>query len=166
MMLFEILPILASADAAHDIKILKLQIKGLIKLQTDTNRKLSQVTQEVQSLKTKDETLNGYCRTKQNACGSCYCVEDFNIPEKYFCDCRAKPTRRDCKEHYMQGERTNGVYRISFNTYGMVVPVYCDQKTDGGWHFMLLYLYLLTVIIIFGLHTDVKLSTSYRSLFL
>ena len=161
--LVAILPALnASSDPAHDIKILKLQIKTLIKLQTETNQKLiltnkrltelgqetnrnltktnqvlslklTQASQELQKLQAKDQALNGYCKTKPNICGSCYCVEDFSIPDKYFCDCRGKPIRRDCKEHYVQGERTNGLYRINMNTYGMVVPVYCDQTTDGGW---------------------------------
>eukprot|EP00111_Clytia_hemisphaerica_P005957 TCONS_00017249-protein len=171
------LPILLlKADSAHDIKILKLQVKALIKMVTDANQKvsqtnnrltqevtnvrqeasrnltrenqainkklsqssqamsqkLSQTNQDLQALKDKDQTLNGFCKTKSTVCGSCFCVEDFNIPAKFYCDCRAKPARRDCKEHYLQGERTNGLYRINMNTYGMVVPAYCDQNTDGG----------------------------------
>ena len=143
-----------NADSAHDIKILKLQVKALINMQTQTkqelekvkhetsknaaqsnqvlNQKLAQTNQEVQDLKTKDRTLNGYCKTKAHACGSCYCVEDFNIPAKYYCDCRGIPTRRDCKEHYVQGERINGLYRINHNTIGKEVPVFCDQTTDVG----------------------------------
>jgi len=96
------------------------------------SQKLSQTNQDLQALKDKDQTLNGFCKTKTTVCGSCFCVEDFNIPAKFYCDCRAKPVRRDCKEHYLQGERTNGLYRINMNTYGMVVPAYCDQNTDGG----------------------------------
>ena len=51
--------------------------------------------------------------------------------EKHYCDCQNKPTRRDCKEHYKLGERTNGIYRINSNI-GSVIQVFCDQSTDGG----------------------------------
>eukprot|EP00111_Clytia_hemisphaerica_P015829 TCONS_00046752-protein len=128
MMLVTMLPELNATSTDHDVKMLKLQFKALMKLQTDTSQKLtntnqvlsqklSQTRQELNALKLKDQTLNGYCKIKSNQCGSCYCVQDFNIPSKFYCDCRAKPARRDCKEHYMHGERTNGLYRININTY-------------------------------------------------
>ena len=62
----------------------------------------------------------------------CLCVEDYNLLEKYFCDCRVQQTRRDCKEHYLQGERINGLYKINKNINGRVIQVFCDQTTDGG----------------------------------
>ncbi|XP_066924032.1 fibrinogen C domain-containing protein 1-like [Clytia hemisphaerica] len=150
LLLLVILPALNASNNDHDIKILKLQVKALMKLQTDTSLKLtqtnqklatnnqilkqqlSQTEQKVKALVAKDQTLNGYCKIKSNQCGSCYCAQDFNIPAKFYCDCRARAARRDCKEHYLQGERTNGLYRINLNTYGIVVPVFCDQTTDGG----------------------------------
>ncbi|XP_066917957.1 fibrinogen C domain-containing protein 1-B-like [Clytia hemisphaerica] len=52
--------------------------------------------------------------------------------QKFYCDCRNKPVRRDCKEHHGSGERINGLYRINKNVASIIVQVFCDQTTDGG----------------------------------
>uniref|UniRef100_A0A7M5WVX1 Fibrinogen C-terminal domain-containing protein n=1 Tax=Clytia hemisphaerica TaxID=252671 RepID=A0A7M5WVX1_9CNID len=132
LVLLVICSLLDSASIDHDVKMLKLQFKAMMKLQTMTNQKLIETMQELDALKMKDQTINGYCETKSSQCGSCYCVEDYNIFAKFYCDCRKKPVRRDCKEHYLNGERTNGLYRININTYGLMVAAYCDHTTDGG----------------------------------
>uniref|UniRef100_A0A7M5TQT8 Fibrinogen C-terminal domain-containing protein n=1 Tax=Clytia hemisphaerica TaxID=252671 RepID=A0A7M5TQT8_9CNID len=80
------------------------------------NQKLTKTSQEVLKLKTKEQTLNRFCNSKPNACGSCYCIEDFNIADKYFCDCRSKPVKRDCKEHHVQGGWTLFQRRVDGTT--------------------------------------------------
>ena len=79
--------------------------------------KLAEIVQDVKSITQKDKTLNSFCQSNSNRCGSCYCVEDFRIPDKHYCDCRMKPVRRDCMEHHWQGENINGLYRINHNSY-------------------------------------------------
>jgi len=104
------------------------------KLQTEvTNEKA-----EIKELKSRVQTRNGICQINSNRCGSCLCVEDYSLvseylsPVKYFCDCRERPVRRDCKEHYDKGERINGLYRVSMNVIGHVVQVSCVQNRNGG----------------------------------
>ena len=94
-------------------------------------QKVSHVIREVNLITQKEETLNNYCQSNSNRCGSCYCVEDFRIPDKHYCDCRMKPVRRDCKEHHKQGENINGLYQINFHTYLTEVSVFCNQN-DGS----------------------------------
>lgn len=111
------------------------------------NNDLSKISNELKTLQNKftimqnmmarfakeRDTRNGICQIKQNPCGdNCLCVEDYSLMDKYFCDCRAQPARRDCKEHHLQGERINGLYKINKNINGYVIQVYCDQTTDGG----------------------------------
>lgn len=117
-----------TAQPSTDISALKSQIQAL-------SSKVSQQSQKIELLeflKTKDRVQNGYCQIKAGSCGSCFCVEDYDLVEKFYCDCRAKPVQRDCKEHYAKGERINGLYRINKNMPGVVVQVRCDQTTDGG----------------------------------
>eukprot|EP00111_Clytia_hemisphaerica_P023259 TCONS_00068416-protein len=128
---------LSLLDASSDINLLKSQIQ---KLQTEvTNEKA-----EIIELKSRVQTRNGICQINSNRCGSCLCVEEYGLvndryppsPVNYFCDCREKPVRRDCKEHYDQGERINGLYRVSMNVIGHVVQVSCMQDHwygSGGW---------------------------------
>lgn len=102
---------------------------------------LNKLQTEVLSLRSRIAELEkeraagyGICHIKK-PCGAsgCKCVEDCNVPEQYYCDCReAKPIRRDCKEHHTQGERLSGLYKTNNNRSGSVVEVYCDQTTDGG----------------------------------
>ncbi|XP_066923489.1 fibrinogen-like protein A [Clytia hemisphaerica] len=107
-------------------------IEKLTKKDQSLTQKVSQMTEDVQSLTQKDKTQNSFCQSNSHRCGSCYCIEDLRIPDKHYCDCRMKPIRRDCKEHHLQGERINGLYRINHDTDGNDVSVYCDQTTDGG----------------------------------
>ena len=70
---------------------------------------------------------------KDAPCGDCRCVEDLSLIQKHFCDCRARPVERDCKEHYLQGQRVNGLYLVNYNLGSRhVAQVFCDQTTDGG----------------------------------
>ena len=138
--------ILNASTSSDDISQLKSQVQALsskltqaTKLIAETNQKLSltnqklaQVTQENRYLTMKDQVQNGVCHFKTNPCEPCFCVEDYSMVEKYYCDCRAQPVRRDCKEHYDQGERINGLYVINKNAYSLTVQVYCDHVTDGG----------------------------------
>ena len=118
-----LLPALITSD---DISVLKQQIQHL---QTE----LAKEKAEIKALQSKDEARNGICHIKSNPCGSCLCIEDYNIPQKYFCDCREKPARKDCREHYDEGERTNGLYQIKLFEL-RTIQVFCDHETTpGGW---------------------------------
>ena len=102
--------------------------------QEKNNLQLEVKSQEqdiLQMMKERD-TRNEICQIRNHPCGNCLCIEDYNLMDKYFCDCRAIPTRRDCKEHRLQGEKINGLYKISKNINGRVIQVFCDQTTDGG----------------------------------
>ena len=90
---------------------------------------LVQLNQKISSM-----TQFGICQIMQNApCGDCRCVEDLTLVQKYFCDCRARPVERDCKEHYLQGQRFNGLYLVDYNLGNRYISqVFCDQTTDGG----------------------------------
>ena len=110
----------------------------LNQLKTEIQTLKNEVTQ-LRSMKTRidyleleKETQNGICGIKNQPCGDCMCIEDYNVLAKFFCDCRARSVRRDCKEHYEQGERINGLYIINKNIFGRRLQVYCDQTTDGG----------------------------------
>ncbi|XP_066921868.1 microfibril-associated glycoprotein 4-like [Clytia hemisphaerica] len=121
-LLVALLPVLV---ATNDTTQMKAQIQALTTL-------VSQQGSLIQKLVKKDRTRDGYCQFKVNPCGDCMCFEDLRMVEKYYCDCREKPIRRDCKEHYDQGERTNGIYRINKNLKILMIQVFCDQTTDGG----------------------------------
>ena len=61
-------------------------------------------------------------------------MEDQNLIQRFYCDCRANPVERDCKDHYLQGQRVNGLYLVNFNLVGRTIQAYCDHTTDrGGW---------------------------------
>uniref|UniRef100_A0A7M5U969 Cnidarian restricted protein n=1 Tax=Clytia hemisphaerica TaxID=252671 RepID=A0A7M5U969_9CNID len=117
LVLTAILPnFLKASTTTDDIGLLKSQVKALsnkltqaTKMITETNQKLAHVTQENRYLTMKDQVQNGVCHFSTNPCEPCFCVEDYSMVEKYYCDCRAQPIRRDCKEHYDQGERISGL---------------------------------------------------------
>uniref|UniRef100_A0A7M5V3K0 Fibrinogen C-terminal domain-containing protein n=1 Tax=Clytia hemisphaerica TaxID=252671 RepID=A0A7M5V3K0_9CNID len=133
LVLTAILPnLLKASTTTDDISLLKSQVKALSKQIAETNQKLAHVTQENRYLTMKDQVQNGVCHFSTNPCEPCFCVEDYSMVEKYYCDCRAQPIRRDCKEHYDQGERISGLYVINKNAYSLAVQVYCDHVTDGG----------------------------------
>eukprot|EP00111_Clytia_hemisphaerica_P009266 TCONS_00027220-protein len=140
LLVISMLATLLVTSRADDITQLKAQVKTLTTQLAQTNQKLSlanqkivQTSQEVRYLKMKDDTQNGVCHFKShNPCDPCFCVEDYSMAEKYYCDCRAMPVRRDCKEHHVQGERINGLYLINKNVNSLVTQVFCDQTTDGG----------------------------------
>ena len=125
MLLLALMPLALCAPSTSDFNKLKSEIESL-------KTQLSQTNNELFYLKSKDRFENGICDLNADKCGTCYCREDYNTIQKYYCDCRAKPVRRDCKDHYQQGERVNGLYRINQNILGAMVQVYCDQTTDGG----------------------------------
>ncbi|XP_066927839.1 ficolin-2-like [Clytia hemisphaerica] len=114
--------------SSSDISKLQSEVQTLSQKLLQQGQKINQL----EFLKTKDAVRNRYCQIKSDSCGSCFCVEDFNLIEKFYCDCRARPIRRDCKEHYTNGEKTSGLYMINTNTKDKSVPVYCDHDSDGG----------------------------------
>ena len=144
---FAILFALASAlavnivSASNTSALAKLQnefqlMKGdLQKTKSDLNQvkqKNKHLQDEVNELYEEKDVRNGICKIKNQPCGDCLCVEDYSLMERYFCDCRSRPERRDCKEHHLQGERISGLYKITKNLRGKTIQVYCDHTTDGG----------------------------------
>ena len=95
-------------------------------------RELKTLNSRVDNLETERDARNGICKILGKPCGDCLCHEDYSLSNKYFCDCRERSVRRDCKDHHEQGERTNGLYKIHKNLPSTTIQVYCDQTTDGG----------------------------------
>ncbi|XP_066910539.1 fibroleukin-like [Clytia hemisphaerica] len=75
-----------------------------------------------------------YCeKYVKGACGPCICKDDFNLPKKYYCDCRNQSPQRDCLAHRQNGMKIDGIYEITMNSYLNTVA-FCDQTTlGGGW---------------------------------
>ena len=108
-----------------------------MKASTTQANTLAQLNNEISTIKTdiRDRLAQlGTCQIVKNApCGDCRCVEDLSLIQRYFCDCRIRPVERDCKEHYLQGQRVNGLYLVNYNLGNhSVAQVFCDQTTDGG----------------------------------
>lgn len=100
-----------NADSVSDIRQLKIQVK---------------------QLQDRLNLFSSYCELHAvGKCGNCICRDDYRIPDKYFCDCRNQPAKRDCLEHRQQGQKTNGIYTLTLNGNNNV-NAYCDQTTDGG----------------------------------
>jgi len=84
----------------------------------------------IKMLKTK--TSSPYCKLLSiDICGSCNCFDDFELQEKYYCDCQNLTPKRDCLSFYQAGIKTNGIYKVTMNNL-KIMQVYCDQTTDGG----------------------------------
>ena len=75
-----------------------------------------------------------YCeKYAKGACGPCICKDDFNLPKKYYCDCRNQSPQRDCLAHRENGMNIDGIYEITMNSY-LNTAAFCDQTTlGGGW---------------------------------
>ena len=122
-----------SAKIKDEIDKLKNQIVA-------SNTRLNQISRDYSAITKylKDRTLQrGVCQTmpvvNHHPCVNCSCVEDFNLVQKYFCDCRGQPVQRDCKEHYIKGQRVSGLYLINYNQGDQhITHAFCDQSTDGG----------------------------------
>lgn len=131
----------ASAHGSGSAVNLKDEVDELRNQIATSNKQLNQISKDYSAIikYLKDRTVQrGVCQTMQDAqhhlCGNCSCVEDFNLIQKYFCDCRGQPAERDCKEHYIKGQRVNGLYLINYNqgNHHHIAHVFCDQSTDGG----------------------------------
>ena len=73
-----------------------------------------------------------YCKLLPNGiCGPCFCLDDYELQQKYYCDCQDLTPQRDCLEFHKAGLRVNGIYKVTMNNLG-TMQVYCDQTTDGG----------------------------------
>ena len=105
----------------------------LLVMKTDLSNAKKRISSLEADLK-KKTSKHGTCNFMRNKapCGNCQCVEDQNLIQRFYCDCRANPVERDCKEHYLQGKRVNGLYLVNFNLVGRTAQAYCDQTTDGG----------------------------------
>ncbi|XP_057291654.1 microfibril-associated glycoprotein 4-like [Hydractinia symbiolongicarpus] len=98
----------------------------------DLDIKIKALQSKVDTLETQVGTSSSYCRMLQkDICGPCTCLDDYTIPQKYYCDCRNLKPQRDCLQHYQSGVRVDGLYMVHMNNLKMV-QVYCDQTTDGG----------------------------------
>jgi len=73
--------------------------------------------------------LSSHC--KSNACGPCACYTDYQLSEKYYCNCEHLEPMRDCLAFRDTGYNISGLYIVHMNNI-KTVEVFCDQETDGG----------------------------------
>ena len=116
---------------------LQQKIKTLEGQMLSANFLLTQMSQKIINIESdlKDKiSKHDICHLGKNKapCGDCRCVEDQHLIQRYYCDCRARPAQRDCKEHYLQGQRIDGLYLVNFNVPTKATSAFCDQTTDGG----------------------------------
>ena len=58
---------------------------------------------------------------------------DYNVRNKYYCDCTNLKSKRDCLQFYQHGYHIDGVYQVTMNGFANRL-VYCDQtNNNGGW---------------------------------
>ncbi|XP_057291869.1 fibrinogen C domain-containing protein 1-B-like [Hydractinia symbiolongicarpus] len=112
------------------------QIVVLLLIATSTTADLDDevrtLRSEVNALEKKLDTFSNYCRMLQSdICGPCTCLDDYTLPQKYYCDCQNLQPQRDCLQHYQTGGNVDGLYLVNMN-HLRLVQVYCDQTTDGG----------------------------------
>jgi len=93
----------------------------------DLKRMVLKLQKEITDLKEREKKPLGYCA--QNKCGKCQCVEDLTIPDRHYCDCRALPPKRDCKEFYLKGNYVAGIYTVTMDGLRST-NVFCD---GNGW---------------------------------
>ena len=107
----------------------------------ESNSKLNEIKKsivslnnEIKLLKLRNEALLAYCKLRvKGKCGPCICVDDFDAPKKYYCDCTNQKPKRDCLAFYQYGLRVDGIYNITMKGIKNTL-VYCDQTTlGGGW---------------------------------
>ena len=75
-----------------------------------------------------------YCTSRvQGKCRPCICIDDFDTPKKYYCDCTNLKPKRDCADFYQGGVQVDGIYQVTMNGFKSTI-VYCDQTSlGGGW---------------------------------
>jgi len=103
-----------------------------VKLEAEINSlkvKNTQMRNEIINLQGKSIQS---CQLQQpGICGQCNCFDDFDLREKYYCDCKKLTPKQDCLAFYREGFKLSGIYTVTMNNM-KTMPVYCDQVTDGG----------------------------------
>ena len=85
-------------------------------------------------LRNINAALSSYCTSRvQGKCRPCICIDDFDTPKKYYCDCTNLKPKRDCVDFYQGGVQVDGIYQVTMNGFKSAI-VYCDQTSlGGGW---------------------------------
>ena len=95
-------------------------------------RYIRELERKIAKIETRVKIEYSYCRSlPDSTCGPCLCFDDYKHSEKYYCDCRNIPPKRDCLEFLKSGLSIDGIYTVTMNNH-KVMQVYCDQTTDGG----------------------------------
>ena len=95
---------------------------------------INKLNSEVKILNKKKAALSNYCNLyAKGKCGECVCMVDYNVRNKYYCDCTNLKSKRDCLQFYQHGYHIDGVYQVTMNGFANRL-VYCDQtNNNGGW---------------------------------
>ena len=102
------------------------------KSQDSISQRHRELERKISKMETRIKTEYSYCRSlADSTCGPCLCFDDYKRSEKYYCDCRNIPPKRDCLEFLKSGLSVDGIYTATMNNH-KVMQVYCDQTTDGG----------------------------------
>ena len=101
---------------------------------TEIRAIVNSLKNEIKQLKSKSAALSSYCTLRaQGKCGPCICIDDYDTPKKYYCDCTNLKPKRDCLDFYQGGVRVDGIYEVTMNGFKNTI-VFCDQTTwGGGW---------------------------------
>ena len=121
-----------SGDNTADIQQLKSNFLLLLNNYKTIDTKYNALQSKYNVLEKSQKLKSSYCELKaRGKCGDCVCKDDFNIPKKYYCDCRNLQPQRDCLAHRQNGVSIDGYYTVTMNGY-RTTQVYCDQTTSGG----------------------------------
>ena len=101
---------------------------------TEIRASVNSLKNEIKQLKSKSAALSSYCTLRaQGKCGPCICIDDYDTPKKYYCDCTNLNPKRDCLAFHQGGVRVDGIYEVTMNGFKNTI-VFCDQTSwGGGW---------------------------------
>jgi len=109
------------------IENLALEIKQLKNEVTRLKSDNRNLWNEMKTMNSKVSARSSFCDLpRHNTCGPCNCFDDYNMPEKFYCDCQNLTPKRDCLAFNEAGIKTNGLYKVTMNNI-KTIQVYCDQ---------------------------------------
>ena len=124
--------LLSEAEVASELQNIKTQLSTLQGQNQKLQGQNQQLTHQLSAVKQRSSKTSAYCKLlRTEICGPCICLDDYELQQRYYCDCQDLTPKRDCLAFYQAGIHINGIYKITTNNM-KTMQVYCDQTTDGG----------------------------------